>query len=117
VTYRPRSSVKALAKQYFEYGRWRRVVSRRHQGTINYRYLAPPFALIGTALSIVLALMINQILIIPAAIYGIFLILASLITGKGIIEKFLLPIVLFTMQMSWGLGFLTSPKTLAPSKG
>ena len=117
VTYRPRSSVKALAKQYFEYGRWRRVVSRRHQGTINYRYLAPPFALIGTALSIVLALMINQIFIIPAAIYGIFLILASLITGKGIIEKLLLPIVLFTMQMSWGLGFLTSPKTLAPSKG
>ena len=117
VTYRPRSSVKALAKQYFEYGRWRRVVSRRHQGTINYRYLAPPFALIGTALSIVLALMINQIFIIPAAIYGIFLILASLITGKGLIEKFLLPIVLFTMQMSWGLGFLTSPKTLAPSKG
>ena len=117
VTYRPRSSVKALAKQYFEYGRWRRVVSRRHQGTINYRYLAPPFALIGTALSIVLALMINQIFIVPAAIYGIFLILASLITGKGFIEKLLLPIVLFTMQMSWGLGFLTSPKTLAPSKG
>ena len=117
VTYRPRSSVKALAKQYFEYGRWRRVVSRRHQGTINYRYLAPPFALIGTVLSIVFALMINQIFIIPAAIYGIFLILTSLITGKGIIEKFLLPIVLFTMQMSWGLGFLTSPKTLAPSKG
>ena len=117
VTYRPRSSVKALAKQYFEYGRWRRVVSRRHQGTINYRYLAPPFALIGTVLSIVLALISNQIFIIPAAIYGIFLILASLITGKGIIEKLLLPIVLFTMQMSWGLGFLTSPKTLAPSKG
>ena len=40
VTYRPRSTVKALAKQYFEYGRWRRVVSRRHKGTINYRYLA-----------------------------------------------------------------------------
>lgn len=117
VTYRPRSSVKALAKQYFEYGRWRRVVSRRHQGTINYRYLAPPFALIGTVLSIALALICNQIFIIPAAIYGIFLILASLITGNGIIEKLLLPIVLFTMQMSWGLGFLTSPKTLAPSKG
>ena len=34
VTYRPRSTIKALAKQYFEYGRWRRVISRRHQGTI-----------------------------------------------------------------------------------
>ena len=117
VTYRPRSTFKALAKQYFEYGRWRRVVSRRHQGTINYRYLAPPFSLIGTALSIILALTINLILIFPAAIYGIFLIIASLITGKGLIEKLLLPFVLFTMHMSWGLGFLTSPKTLAPTTG
>jgi succinoglycan biosynthesis protein ExoA len=117
VTYRPRSSVKALAKQYFEYGRWRRVVSRRHQGTINFRYLAPPFALLGALLSIIFSLFFNLIFIIPAAIYGIFLITASLITGKGWIEKLLLPIVLFTMQMSWGLGFLTSPKTLAPSKG
>jgi len=117
VTYRPRSSVRSLAKQYFEYGRWRRVVSRRHQGTINYRYLAPPFALAGTAISIALALILNPIFIIPAATYGIFLIVASLITGNAISEKLLLPIVLFTMQMSWGLGFLTSPKTLAPAKG
>jgi glycosyltransferase involved in cell wall biosynthesis len=117
VTYRPRSTVRALAKQYFEYGRWRRVVSRRHQGTTNYRYLAPPFSLIGTALSVIFALTINPILIFPAAIYGIFLVVASLITGKGIVEKLLLPFVLFTMHMSWGLGFLTSPKTLALSKG
>ncbi len=116
VIYRPRSSVKALAKQYFEYGRWRRVVSRRHKGTINYRYLAPPFSLVTALMSIVLALTLNKLFIIPAAIYGIFLILASLVTGKGITERILLPIVLFTMQMSWGLGFLTSPKTLAPSE-
>jgi glycosyltransferase involved in cell wall biosynthesis len=116
VTYRPRSTVRALAKQYFEYGRWRRVVSRRHKGTINYRYLAPPFSLIAALLSIILAVALNALFIIPAAIYGIFLILASLLIGKGIIEKILLPMVLFTMQMSWGLGFLTSPKTLAPSE-
>ena len=116
VTYRPRSTVRALAKQYFEYGRWRRVVSRRHKGTINYRYLAPPFSLIAALLSIILAVALNALFIIPAAIYGIFLIFASLLIGKGIIEKILLPIVLFTMQMSWGLGFLTSPKTLAPSE-
>ena len=116
VTYRPRSTVKALAKQYFEYGRWRRVVSRRHKGTINYRYLAPPFSLVAALASIVLAVTLNNLFIIPAAIYGIFLILASLLIGKGIIERILLPIVLFTMQMSWGLGFLTSPKTLAPTE-
>ena len=116
VTYRPRSTVKALAKQYFEYGRWRRVVSRRHKGTINYRYLAPPFSLVAALVSIVLSVTLNNLFIIPAAIYGIFLILASLLIGKGIIERILLPIVLFTMQMSWGLGFLTSPKTLAPTE-
>ena len=38
VTYRPRRSLIALARQYFEYGRWRRVVSRAHKGTINLRY-------------------------------------------------------------------------------
>lgn len=116
VTYRPRSTVKALAKQYFEYGRWRRVVSRRHKGTINYRYLAPPFSLVAALVSIILSVTLNNLFIIPTAIYGIFLILASLLIGKGIIERILLPIVLFTMQMSWGLGFLTSPKTLAPTE-
>jgi len=116
VTYRPRSTVRALAKQYFEYGRWRRVVSRRHKGTINYRYLAPPFSLVAALVSIILSVTLNNLFIIPAAIYGIFLILASLLIGKGIIERILLPIVLFTMQMSWGLGFLTSPKTLAPTE-
>ena len=35
VTYRPRPTLAALAKQYFEYGRWRRVVTRHHQGTVN----------------------------------------------------------------------------------
>jgi len=114
VIYRPRSTANALAKQYFEYGRWRRVVSRRHQGTISYRYLAPPFSLIGTVLSIALAVTLHSIFIIPAAIYASFLILASFVIGKGVIEKILMPIVLFTMQMSWGVGFLTSPKTLAP---
>ena len=116
VTYRPRRSLIALAKQYFEYGRWRRVVTRIHKETINYRYLAPPITLLGVMISI-LASIINTLLIIPAAIYGAFLILASIKIGKGFIEKLLLPIVLFTMQMSWGLGFLTSPKSLATKTG
>ena len=44
VTYRPRSTPRALGAQYFHYGRWRRVVARQHAGTINLRYLAPPAA-------------------------------------------------------------------------
>ena len=109
VTYRPRRSLAALAKQYFEYGRWRRVVARTHKGTINLRYLAPPFTVIGTIASIVGGIF-APILFVPAAIYGSFLLLASLKIGKNFRERFYLPAILFTMHMSWGVGFITSTR-------
>ena len=113
VTYRPRSTIKALAKQYFEYGRWRRVVSRRHQGTINYRYLAPPFTVVATLLSVLFGLLISPVLFIPALTYAVFILIASGIIGKSMGEILCLPTILLTMHISWGLGFLTSPKSLA----
>ena len=115
VTYRPRSTIKALAKQYFEYGRWRRVVSRRHKGSINYRYLAPPFTVVATSLSILLGALISPILFIPALVYSVFILGASTIIGKSMGEILCLPTILLTMHISWGLGFLTSPKSLAPA--
>ena len=115
VTYRPRSTVKALAKQYFEYGRWRRVVSRRHVGTINFRYLAPPTALVGITLSLVCGITVAPIFYLPSAIYLAFLLLASIKIASSVIEFLTLLVVIPTMHFSWGAGFITSPKTLVPS--
>ena len=112
VTYRPRDTFGKLAKQYFEYGRWRRAVSRKHQGTVNYRYLAPPIALVINLLSIILGLTLNTLFFIPAMTYLSIIILSSLFIGKGIYEKISLPSVLITMHASWGFGFITSPKNL-----
>ncbi len=112
VTYRPRDTFNKLAKQYFEYGRWRRAVSREHKGTVNYRYLAPPIALIINLLSLILGLLLNSIFFTPVIIYLSAIIFSSLFIGKGINEKLTLPSVLITMHMSWGLGFLTSPRNL-----
>ena len=114
VTYRPRSTVRALAKQYFEYGRWRRVVSRRHSGTINYRYLAPPFALVGFSLSVIAGFFLPTFFI-PAAIYLLFVLAASVRIASSIREYFLLLAVIPTMHFAWGAGFISSPKTLVPS--
>ena len=114
VTYRPRPNLAALAKQYFEYGRWRRVVSRKHAGTINYRYLAPPLALAGTSLSLIAGSLLSPMLYIPAAIYLGFTLVAGIALGKGLLERVLMPVVLITMQMAWGAGFITSPKSLVP---
>ena len=45
--------VRALAKQYKDYGRWRRVVTRYHRGSVNLRYLAAPAALLANAAGLV----------------------------------------------------------------
>jgi glycosyltransferase involved in cell wall biosynthesis len=114
VTYRPRSSYRALAKQYFEYGRWRRVIARKYPETINYRYLAPPLALIATALSLIAGSIFDPSLYLPAATYITFIAITPLFISKNLAHYPLLVFILPTMHFSWGLGFLTSPRKLVP---
>ena len=61
VQYRPRPSVRALAKQYKDYGRWRHVVARYHQGSINLRYLAPPTAVCAIAAGVVVGVALTPL--------------------------------------------------------
>ena len=112
VTYRPRSTFKKLAKQYFQYGRWRRVISRQHINTVNFRYLAPPFAVATNTLSIFFSIIISPLFITPFLIYFCALIIGSLFIGRKVIDKLIMPFVLATMHFSWGIGFITSPKKL-----
>ena len=112
VTYRPRPNLRALAKQYFEYGRWRRAVTRSHKGTVNFRYLAPPVTLILCLISLLAGSAFGPLYFLPLAGYLIGNLLGALIIGKTPIEKLMLPAVLATMHFSWGAGFLTSPKNL-----
>lgn len=115
VSYRPRPTITALAKQYFEYGRWRRVVSRRHKGTINYRYLAPPVALAGFVASILLGTVVHSIFLIPSVIYLFFVAVASMAIAQSLIQYIFLLTVIPTMHFAWGAGFITSPKGLVPT--
>ncbi|MEO3808724.1 glycosyltransferase family 2 protein [Sphaerisporangium sp. B11E5] len=113
VSYRPRPSVRALAKQYFHYGRWRRVVARTHEGTINLRYLAPPAAVAAIVLGLVVSPFFPLGLVVPGA-YAAAILAGSVATGRGLPPAALarLPLVYATMHLSWGWGFLTSPPRL-----
>ena len=42
VSYRPRGSLEDLARQYFEYGRWKRSVVRQHPRSLRWRQAVPP---------------------------------------------------------------------------
>ncbi|MFF4954368.1 glycosyltransferase family 2 protein [Streptomyces chattanoogensis] len=115
VRYRPRPNLKALAKQYKDYGKWRHVVARYHAGSINLRYLAPPTAVCAIAAGLVVGAAVTPWgLIVPAG-YLAAITAGSLPAGKGLSFKARaqIPLALATMHMSWGYGFLTSPRSLA----
>jgi succinoglycan biosynthesis protein ExoA len=131
VTYRPRASIGTLAGQYFHYGRWRRVVARQHAGTINPRYLAPPVAVLLMAAGVLaglaglVGLLVGAGGIWPPILTCGFAIPALYVAGVigvgvmasrhlrlGVAAR--LPGVLAAMHIAWGIGFLTSPRSLMP---
>lgn len=125
VTYRPRGTTKALASQYFHYGRWRRVVAQRHEGTINTRYLAPPAMVLGTTLAALVgasglppasgrgARWRRLGLAVPLGYAAAVLVGGAAISrGEPPTVRRWVPVALATMHWSWGVGFLTSPAEL-----
>lgn len=113
VTYRPRSSLRALARQYRDYGRWRRVVARTHDGTLNPRYLAPPAMVVGTGAATLAGLVWPPALAVPAAyLLAVGAGGVAITRGEEPRVRMLAGPVLATMHWSWGWGFLTSPRGL-----
>jgi succinoglycan biosynthesis protein ExoA len=129
VTYRPRATLYTLAHQHFRYGRWRRVVARRYPETVNKRYLAPPVAtaasIAGAALGVIgaVGLAVDASQYVKYLVFG-FVVPAGYLAGVTAAAVLLarelpplvrarVPVVLATMHMTWGLGFLTSPRRLA----
>jgi succinoglycan biosynthesis protein ExoA len=112
VSYRPRGSLTRLARQYFNYGRWRREVMRRHPESINLRYLAPPLAVLGVVVGVVFGVVVfTPAFVLPLG-YVAAVVVGSAIEGRRLPLTALLalPVVFATMHLSWGLGFLTSVK-------
>ncbi len=125
VTYRPRSTLAALARQYFEYGRWRREIVRRHPETVSARYLAAPVAVLGVVLGTLLGLLsaggpawLAIGWLAPLA-YALLVLVGGLVVGRGLALRawVWLPLVLATMHLAWGMGFLTSPRRLVGGSG
>ena len=110
VSYRPRGSLVKLARQYFNYGRWRREVMRRHPETVNLRYLAPPLALLGVVAGLAAGIAgLWPGYVLPAG-YVAAVVAGALVEGRRLPARATaaLPLVFAVMHMSWGLGFLTS---------
>ena len=111
VRYRPRERLSALARQYFEYGQWKREMLRRHPRSLRWRQLAPPAALLANGAGLVLGVTVSRRFLLVPAVYAAAALVSSAVAARGNVRLVLrLPLVFATMHHSWGAGFLTGPR-------
>jgi len=121
VTYRPRASWTAVRQQFFRTGQWRHVVARRNPGTAGLRYLAAPLSTVALAVGTMaglVGLVISPWLLVGFALpvgYLLLVLIGSMVGGRGLepAAKAWLPVVIATMHVAWGTGYLLSPRALA----
>lgn len=102
VTYRPRGTLRSLARQYRDYGRSKRQFGRRHPGSLRPRQLAPP-----TLVSLLLVCLVASVWWPPAILGPVGYIVGLLFAASpGPAPVLRTALALGTMHISWGLGFL-----------
>lgn len=114
VTYRPRSTFGALVRQFFETGKWRREVIRRHPDTASVRYLAAPVAVLGIGVGSVLGVVgltggpswLRAGFAAPLGYLGIIVAGAATAPQVSSAVRVRLPLVFATTHLAWGAGFL-----------
>jgi succinoglycan biosynthesis protein ExoA len=120
VTYRPRPSLRKLARQFVATGLWRGELARRFPKANTLRYLVPPAMVVGVALG-VLAGLVGVVgvltgtaaawallgLVVPG-LYAAFVVLAAVLVarGDGLRTRLWFLVVLPSIHFGWGLGFV-----------
>ena len=110
VNYFPRSSLSKLSKQFFDTGAWRAQLTKTHLGSANLRYFAPPALVLAVTMGLLsFFLGFGGILgLIPTLIYIALVLLSSISAKKlNLSSRLALLLVLPTMHLSWGSGFLS----------
>ena len=110
VRYRPRPRLTALARQYFEYGQWKREMLRRHPRSLRWRQLAPPVALAANAGGLVLGATASRMFLAAPAAYLAATLASSMVASRGEPGLALrLPLIFATMHHAWAVGFVLGP--------
>ena len=108
-SYKPRSTLKELAKQYYDYGKWRRHVVSIHPRSIKLRQLIPPLNSLVFLLGIIFGFFWVPSLSFPALyIAGIFFV--TTVKSKTVTDFIYLLIIFPTIHFSWTAGFLRGVK-------
>lgn len=111
VIYRPRQNLGTLARQYFNYGGGKLTMLRLYPKSVRLRQVAAPALLLGMLASVLLAATgaVAAALATPVAWLGVLIGGAAVVgVRRGDSAALLLPLVLATIHLSWGSGFITA---------
>ena len=116
VVYRPRATLGALASQYFQYGRWKRVMLSRNPASLRWRQLVPPVFMVALVVSLVaLVAGVGAGLVVPA-VYSAAVLATAVF--EAVLRRDLavlgLVVVLPVMHLAWGTGFLIGMRGAEP---
>ena len=100
VEYQPRSSIRALARQYFDYGRFKAHVVRLHRSSMRLRQFLPPVATFLLSFSVLASFWVSPALLLPI---GYFAIVAAGVTGSVQVRLRAL-VIAPVMHFSWSFG-------------
>lgn len=110
--YRPRPSLRALARQFWWYGRWKERVVRRHPGSMKLRHAVPPLAVAAAATSPLWARGRLGGRVLSAGAAGYVAVVAAGVASAKPRDHHADPVVLAAcfpvMHGSWGAGFVLS---------
>lgn len=116
VRYEPRGDVVTLARQYFAYGRWRRVTARLHPGSLRPRQLAAPLLVLGLIGTLLIGLVTGHWWLPAMSVSGYVLVVA--LEGwrcRPVVSlAWRTALALVVMHLSWGVGFFIGPPSDAP---
>ena len=114
--YVPRDSLEGLARQYFRYGFYRAKTSRRHPESMRRSHVLPPGLVLALAMGTLTRRRVAWAARAGVLAYGLSLAAVALRQareGDGR-DAAALPLVLATMHLTWGLGFLAGSLRFGP---
>jgi len=124
VRYGPRGSLRALARQYYIYGKGRAYTTLKHKKITAYRQVSPVPLVLGIGFSFGMAPFFKYSLVFPG-IYLVSVLAMSVLVRdvKDVRVRCLCPLVFMTMHLSYGVGFIVrvlkemvGPRTLRRSE-
>jgi len=109
-SYTPRSSLSALWRQYFQYGRWKVRTLQKHPQSLRWRQTIPALFVGSFFISFLLGLGWTPALWMFGFILSAYLltnlVASTMVASRGGWQYLpVLPVVFATIHFSWGLGF------------